>query len=169
MKQIQWCLAVNVCLLTILVILIATSTDASPYLRIGPSKDLVILGVKIDTWRRYIVCNAVVGIIQATDMAITDIAVPILNFNIFNPDKQVITDFGKLELQLYAQIIWLVNALKSALLIMVTISQIDVAIIKVLSGEVASIITVRMILNKKEFRCGHPNDLEETLLDGLGG
>jgi hypothetical protein len=32
---------------------------------------------------------------------INDIASPILGFNIFNPDKKTITDFGKCELQFY--------------------------------------------------------------------
>jgi hypothetical protein len=86
------------------------------------------------------------------DMIIIDVAVPVLNFNIFNPDKKVITDFQKMELQLYAQTLWFTTAIKSTIMMMVTITQLDIALFKVVSGEIASVFTVRMLLNEKEFQ-----------------
>lgn len=145
---------VRLCLLANLAILCVCSLFVSsrdPYMRFGPSDTLVIFGTKIDTWHKYAVCNVIVACLQAVDIVIGDVAMPVLTFNIFNPDKKIITDFHKTELQLYAQILWFTTAIKNTIMVMVSISQFDIAIFKVISGEMMSIITVRSILNQKEF------------------
>jgi hypothetical protein len=121
-------------------------------MRFGPSDTLVIFGTKIDTWHKYTVCNILVASLQMVDMIISDVAMPVINFNIFNPDKKVITEFQKTELQMYAQALWLSTAIKNTIMMMISITQIDIAMFKVISGEIASLVTVRMVLNQKEFR-----------------
>lgn len=148
---------INFVILCVCGIFVCRESTRDEYMRFGPSDTLVIFGTKIDTWHKYIVCNLLVACLQMTDMIITDVAGPVLNFNIFNPDKKVITDFQKTELQLYAQTLWLTTSIKNTIMMMVTITQLDIALFKVISGEVASIFTVRMILNEKEFR---PEDYE---------
>jgi hypothetical protein len=46
---------------------------------------------------------------------IQDIAGPIMGFNIYNPDKKIITEFTKNELQLYAQTFWFLSSIKGTL------------------------------------------------------
>jgi len=46
---------------------------------------------------------------------------------------------------------WLINGFKSVIMIIIQLSQIDIAIIKVLTGEIASLYTVRILLNEKIF------------------
>lgn len=74
-----------------------------------------------------------------------------MGFNIYNPDKKVITEFTKNELQIMANCMWFINSLIGALSIMVTISQLDIAILRVVYAELTSIYTIRMLLNEKEF------------------
>ena len=84
-------------------------------------------------------------------MLIGEIANPIIGFNIYNPDKMVITEFTKNEIQLYGNSLWLIDGFKSLMLIMVSITQIDLALIGMLSSEIMAIFTIRMLLNEKEF------------------
>jgi len=138
--------------------------DRSKYLRWGPQDDLIIISVAVDTYDKYIMLLATIAVIKISDVLIGEIANPIIGFNIYNPDKKVITDFTKNELQFYGNSMYLIDAIKSVLLIMVNISQIDIALWGVIVSETASIFTIRMLLNEKEFK--HNNDeLQEELID----
>jgi len=150
--KVKVCTAVNLVILCVCGIFVGRESSRDAYMRFGPSDTLVIFGTKIDTWHKYIVCNLLVACLQMADMIIMDVAIPVLNFNIFNPDKKVITDFQKMELQLYAQTLWFTTAIKNTIMMMVTITQLDIALFKVVSGEIASVFTVRMLLNEKEFQ-----------------
>jgi len=74
-----------------------------------------------------------------------------MGFSIFNPDKKVIHDFGKVELQIYANLFWLISALRSTINILISISQFDIALLRVIYSELASVYTIRILLNEKQF------------------
>jgi len=120
-------------------------------MRFGPQPDLFILGIPINTWTAYGILLVLLFCFQVLDTVIQEFTSPILGFNIYNPDKKHITDFTKFELQFYAQTFWLINNIKWAFLLMLTISQIDLAIAKVLYMEVAGIYTIRTLINEKTF------------------
>jgi hypothetical protein len=46
---------------------------------------------------------------------------------------------------------WFINSLTNSLFVMITISQIDIAILRILYSEITTIFTIRMLLNEKEF------------------
>jgi hypothetical protein len=85
------------------------------------------------------------------DTVIQEFTSPVLGFNIYNPDKKHIVDFTKFELQFYAQSFWLINSVKNAFLLMISISQIDLAVAKVIYMEMAGIYTIRTLINEKTF------------------
>jgi hypothetical protein len=85
-------------------------------------------------------------------VCIIEVGFPILSFSIYNPDKKVIEDFSKNELQLYGNTMFALNSLKNTLAVLVTISQIDLALCQVLFSELTSLVTIRMLLDKKEFK-----------------
>ena len=93
----------------------------------------------------------VIAIVKISDVLIQEIGSPIIGFNIYNPDKKIIKEFTKNELQFYGNSMYLINAIKAVLLIMVSISQIDIALWGVFVSETASIFTIRMLLNEKKF------------------
>jgi hypothetical protein len=95
---------------------------------------------------------------------INEIANHILGFSIYNPDKKVINDFSKNELQLLANTMWFINGLIGTLFVMVTISQIDIALLRTLYSDVTTIFTIRMLLNEKEFEYDKSNDNNEIEL-----
>jgi hypothetical protein len=66
---------------------------------------------------------------------------PVLGFSIYNPDKKIITEFTKNELQFYANSMYLMSSLRYVCELIVTISQLDLAIFSVLASEFASFFT----------------------------
>ena len=151
-RRLKYCIIANFTLLCIisLLIMFMRETDDT-YFRIGPNDNLSIMSVKINTNYRYLLLQILLAFIEIIRVIVNEIASPILGFNIYNPDKKVITEFTKNELQIMANCMWCINSLIGALSIMVTISQLDIAILRVVYAELTSIYTIRMLLNEKEF------------------
>ncbi len=150
--QLKLCIALNMALLTFIGIALSFySNIGTGYMRFGPNADLEILSLKIDTWTKYIIFQAFIAIIVMTDVYIGEIAGPILGFTVYNPDKKNITEFSRMELQLYANGMFIITSLRSVLMVIVSISQIDIAILKVVYGELMSLYTIRSILLGKIF------------------
>ena len=76
---------------------------------------------------------------------------PVVGFNIYNPDKKVITEFTKNELQFFGNMMFLTSSLRYIFEVMITITQIDIAIYSVIISEITTIFTIRMLLNEKRF------------------
>ena len=167
--KLRWCLVTNVvlvCCIAGFVCIIPKVDDR--YMRFGPQADLKLLGVAIDTWSRYWTFQFFLGCVQVTDVVIQDLANPIMGFNIYNPDKKIITEFTKNELQLYAQTFWFLTSVKGALMLLVSITQVDIAISKCVYNELAGVVVIRILLNEKTFTAGgaakDPDELTEALL-----
>lgn len=151
-QTLKACILINaISLISLLSLCVSFCESNVAFMKVGPQSTLVVLGISISTWNRYIILQIMIFCFQVTDVLVNEFASPILGFNIYNPDKKVISDFSKLELQVYCQSLWFINNLKSALMILVTISQIDIAISKVLYAEITAIFTIRTLLNQKKF------------------
>lgn len=74
----------------------------------------------------------------------------------------MITEFTKNELQIMGNCMWFINNLISSLSIMVTISQVDIAILKVIYSELTTVYTIRMLLNEKTFINENNNNSEHS-------
>jgi len=151
-KRLKKCIFINFALLFLIIVVISILKEPNDkYFRIGPNEELSIMSVKINTNTKYLLFQIFIAFTEVTRVIINEIASPILGFNIYNPDKKVITEFDKDELQIMANSMWFINNLISALYIMVTISQVDIAILKVIYSEITCIYTIRMLLNEKQF------------------
>ena len=123
----------------------------SRYWRYGPQEDLVLISVPINTHTRYWILVLLIGFFKTSQVIISEIAHPILGFNIYNPDKKEITEFTQNELQLYGNSMYLIDSIRYTLMILVSISQIDIALWGVFFSELTSLFTIRMLLNEKTF------------------
>jgi len=165
-RKLKICLAGNFLLLMfVLGLIVIFRDDKSKYLRWGPQDDLIIISVAINDYTRYGFLLFCIMVINISDVLIQEIAMPILGFNIYNPDKKEITDFSKNELQFYGNAMYLINAIKTVLLILVNISQIDIALWGVVVSETASLFTIRMLLNEKKFKKNDDIELNHNLMD----
>lgn len=151
-KKLKLCILSNFILLSTTIIIIGIfSNKSGKYWNFGPNENLIIISVKIDNWTKYSILLTFIAFLKSTKCIIAEIAHPIIGFNIYNPDKKVITEFTKIELQVYGNSMYLIDNIRYVFMIMITISQIDVALWGVFIAEFTSIFMIRYLLNEKKF------------------
>ena len=141
-----------VILILIFSLVIIFNTNKSTYWRFGPHSDFILISVVIDNWVKYGLLLILVGILKVSQCIIAEVAHPIIGFNIYNPDKKEITEFTKIELQIYGNAMYTIDAIRNVLMIMMSITQIDIALWGVVCSEITSIFTIRMLLDDKSFK-----------------
>lgn len=151
-KILKLSILVNGLSLILIFILVGVFRDESnTYLSFGPNNNLFLLSVAINTWERYTVVSLMLAFLSVVDVFVNEFASPIFGFNVYNPDKQVITEFTKNELQLMANIQFFINAIRSVFAVVISVSQFDLIFISVLAQQLATIFTIRFLLNQKKF------------------
>ena len=159
--QLKFCIAGSAVLTIITLIFTTLFAEDKGWFSFGPSTHLSIAGVVIDTHAKYSVLVIVVVLNSVIDMLINEFAQPILGFNIYNPDKKLITDFkSKKELQLLASVYWSFNNLRSVFTNLISITQVDLALIKWFFLEITAVCTINILLSKKRFVEGIEEELD---------
>lgn len=162
-RKIRACIVTNFTLLVFVIGIISKFAD-SDTLRCGYSKELVVLGVTVDTLDKYICLHLVIFFVEFFHAIVYEYANPICYFQVFNDQKKYITDFTKFELQFYSQSLWFLTSVKSGFMLLVSIVQIDITIAKIIYAEIAVMIVIRNILNGKIFVKDGPI-MEEIVID----
>lgn len=65
---------------------------------------------------------------------------------------------------------WLINSLRGSLFVMITISQFDIAFLRIVYSEITTIFTIRILLNEKKFTVGKEvsdEEIEMGILDNF--
>lgn len=161
-KKVALCLLGNTLLLGIVTTTMFVFSSDSTYFRWGPHDDFIVISVVINTYTKYYILLLLIAFLKITKVLIEEIGMPVLSFSIYNPDKKVIKEFTKNQLQFYGNAMYFVSSVRAVFEIMVTITQIDIALISVIFSELASVFTIRMLLNEKEFV---KDDSDYKLLD----
>jgi len=151
-QRLKYCVIANFILLILFISFLELfKTSESTYWKFGPNDKLTIISVPIDTWTKYWTLLFIIGLLKVSQVIIEEIATPILSFTIYNPDKKLIYDFTKKELQLYANSMYMINAIRDALMLMITISQVDIALYGAIISEITGVFTVKYLLDEKHF------------------
>ena len=154
-NKLKWCSIIYTIVLSIIISIIFYFQSYDKYFRWGVPKldeePLIVLSVKIDNYYKYSSVLFFIGCIRIIKVGVSEITDPILSFTIYNPDKKNIIDFSKNELQFYANLLYLIDSIRYVFTLMITITQIDLALFSVLIGEITSFFTIRMLLNEKTF------------------
>jgi hypothetical protein len=151
-RKLFWCLLTNISILIFAFFLIIIfKSDDSLYFRFGPQQDLIVISVHINNWDKYIIFNFMASLLKIFEVIIDEVGFPILSFNVYNPDKKIITEFTKIELQFYTNSMYFVSALRSILITVMSVTQFDLALINVVVSEITTLFTIRMLLNEKKF------------------
>lgn len=116
----------------------------------GPSNELTVLHIKINTWEKYIIIIVISCVSKVLDVVVNDIASPNLAFTIYDSTKKVVYGFKKWHLHVLANWMWLINDTKKIVDTLILISRFDIAIITVVVSEIASIMVVSYLLSLKE-------------------
>jgi len=153
--KLLYCLLGNIFLFTFLIIIINCFKIHNKYFRFGvPSINdvpLVVISVKIDNYFKYIGLLIVITIINVSKIIIDSVGTPIIDWNIFNPDKIKIMDFNKNELLIYSNLFYLFSGLRGLFTILISITQFDIALYSVLVEQIASFLIINYLLEEKEF------------------
>ena len=165
-KKVWLCLIVNfITMLLVLLIVSIFRSSKSTYFRFGPSDSLIVISVQIDTWKKWILLNIFIWLVKGCDVLVNEIGSPILGFRVYNPDKKIIDDFTKNELNFLANSMWFVNGFRTVLMAVITITQVDIAFSGMIVSEIVSIFAVRHLLNCKTFIKGKSNlEKEDDIL-----
>ena len=151
-RTLRLCIIGNIGLLVLIIAICVTfRSKEATYLNFGPNDTLVLISVKIDTWARYYCLLGILTFVRITEVVIAEMAHPIIGFNIYNPDKKVITEFTKNALQIYGNTMYLVDNIRGIFMTLIAISQIDIALYGVVVSEMTSVYTIRLLLNEKTF------------------
>jgi hypothetical protein len=161
--KLKYCVTGNILLLVVIVIIIIHYQHESKYFRFGPSNDLIVISVDINTNARYLILLLISSLVKITKVVVEEIGMPVIGFSIYNPDKKVITEFTKNELQFYGNTMYLTSSLRYIFEVMVTITQIDIAIYSVIISEITTIFTIRLLLNEKRFPKNEDDSMQELL------
>ena len=73
------------------------------------------------------------------------------NLDDYNPNQKKIEGFTRMELQVLANIMFMLNAIRYALTLQLAIVQIDIAVLSGIFSELAAIPTIYILLKDKEF------------------
>ena len=147
------CLILNVVLLCIIIFVIASQDNTGDsYIRLGPGPSLNIMAFHIDTWRRWFLTVFTLSLFEMIDAFISETAMNTVYNNIYNISIETITTFSsKTQLQTYAQLMYGINALRYILMIKISVTQIDFAIINIFVSRLVALKTIHMYISNKKF------------------
>jgi hypothetical protein len=148
--KVQISLLGNVLVLVIVVTLLGVFDAGSFYWRIGWSDTLTVVSVKIDSPERYGLLFFVIFLVEAIRVAAENIGAPEIEFTVFNPDTHIVTSLTRTELHVYANLLAVVANIRKVLVMMVELSQIDVALWTVACGALGNVLSVWFLLHNKQ-------------------
>ena len=164
-NKLKLCAILYTFLIILIIILVLCFKTYDTYFRWGvpPSNEppLLILSVKIDNYYKYVILLCVITVVRIVKVLVSEIADAILSFTIYNPDKKIIKDFTKCELQFYGNYIYFIDSLRYVFTLMITITQIDLALFGVIIDQITTLFTIRLLLNEKSFNNYEDLDQEE--------
>ena len=151
LNKLRICLLLNTCLVLFIGFYITNFASDSKYFRFGPNEDFIFISVQINTMEKYCSLLTLIFVNDVVRVIIQEFGSPILYMNVYNPDKKEITEFTKLQLYFYANSMFLINNIRYIFTLLISVTQIDIAIFSVVVEEVIVLFTIKMLLDEKKF------------------
>ena len=151
LNKIRICLTLNIFLSIFIISCIVIFASDSPYFRFGPGPDFILISVSINSLTRYYSLLGLIACNNSAKVLIAELGEPILVFNVYNPDKKVITEFTKCQLLFYANSMFFISNTRRVFEIMITVTQIDIALFSIVVEQIVSTFTVYFLVTEKKF------------------
>jgi len=164
LKKVLVCLIINIILLFCVVFFVIMFASESKYFRFGPNEDFIVISVKINNQNRYLILLSLISFVKVTRVIIEEIGNPVMDFSIYNPDKKIITEFTKNQLFIIANLMYLISSIRYVFEVMITVTQIDIALFSVLVTALAGLVSTRFLLNEKTFILEYNNLVDDEKL-----
>ena len=123
----------------------------SSYFRFGPHNDFVFISVFINSYERYSLLLFLISLNNIIKVLVGEIGEPILVFNVYNPDKKVITKFTQPQILFYANSMFFISNIRRVFDVLINVTQIDIALFSIVVEQLISICTVSFLVNEKQF------------------
>ena len=147
------CIVINLIFIILLMIsFFMFENIQSNYLNVGWSNNFVFLSIIINTPLKYFILCTFITVLNMSEIFLNDVAWPIIQFSTYNPYKGVINDFSRLELEVYSNLVFFIQGAKKLVLVLVTLSQIDIAIFSLITSQISASIAINYLLNEKSFK-----------------
>jgi len=151
LNKVRLCLFLNTCLVVFIGFYITDFTTESTYFRFGPNEDFIFISVQINTMPKYYSLLTLIFVNDIIRVIIQEFGDPVLYMTVYNPDKKEIADFSKAQLYFYANTMFLINNIRRIFTLLISITQIDIALFSVVIEQVVVIVTIKMLLDEKKF------------------
>ena len=151
LNKIRICLFLNVFLLGFISFFITYFAGNSKYFRFGPNEDFIFISVPIDSYERYSLLLFLISLNDIIKVLVGEIGEPVLVFNVYNPDKKVITEFTRSQLLFYANTMFFVSNTRRVFEVLINVTQIDIAIFSIVVEQLISVCTVCFLVSEKKF------------------
>ena len=161
LQKVKLCLFINIVLLAIIISCITLFAIESKYFRFGPNEDFVLISIAINTRIKYATLLSIISVMNIIKVLIAELGEPVLVFNVYNPDKKIVTDFTKTQLLFYSNAMFFVSNTRRVFEVMITVTQFDIAVFSILVEQFASIGTVCFLVNEKKFEKNISNKEDE--------
>tara|TARA_B100001175_G_scaffold316103_1_gene329174 strand:- start:1217 stop:1735 length:519 start_codon:yes stop_codon:yes gene_type:complete len=128
-----------------------SNKEQSSYFNIGWSNEFVFISMPINTAYKYFAFCGFIIISNVSEVLMDNIAGPLIQFSTYNPYKNEVSDFSRYELELYSNAVIFIQISKKLLQIFIILSQVDIALISLLSSQLSASYAIHYLLNQKVF------------------
>lgn len=123
----------------------------SSYFNVGWSNKFIFISIPINTPVKYFTFCTYIITMNVSEIFMDNIATPLIQFSTYNPYKSQIYDFTRCELETYSNVIYFIGATKRLIQVFVVLSQIDIAIISLVSSQLSAFLAIKYLLQHKTF------------------
>lgn len=152
--RIRFCLRINSFVIIFGLVICAICADSS-LIHFGPHKDLYIIGVNIDTWPKFEGLSFFIILIQISLLFTEDLAIPVIEFTVYNRECSHIDDFSRSEMFFYSIAVYVTKAILKGLKFFLMTEGLDMIIILFLAEELTTVYTIFLLLESKTFNETH--------------
>jgi hypothetical protein len=139
-------------MLMVIAMFVAALGQDNHYIRFGPHIELTLLSVPIDTWSRYWLTVTLLSLINAIAVFSQEVVQPALEYRVYNPAYHNISRYSKRELFVLTNVKFTCNGVRQVFVILISVTQIDLALWQTLTGSILSLACVWRILGTKTFQ-----------------
>ena len=127
------------------------NNNQSNYFNWGWSNTFTFVSISINTPLKYFLLCVFICFFNFSEILLNDIGFPIIHFSTYNPYNKNIDDLSRYDLELYSNIIFFIQAFKKLTQVLITLSQIDIAFVSLLSYQISAYFAIKYLLDNKNF------------------
>lgn len=149
---LQICVLINILLITLFTSsFFIFNNQSSNYFNFGWSDNFIFVSIKINTCFKYFALCFFIFLFNISEILLNDIAYPIIHFSTYNPYNNKIDDLSRFNLEFYSNVVFFIQTFRKLSQVLITLSQIDVAFISLITYQISAFIAIRYLLSNKKF------------------